>query len=106
MEFMPQMPYLLNAVGGLICPSGYKYIVQGHCSLIYWPEWALGNWILHDIIYHWGLLLEILTDNGPAFLKALACLEKYYHIKHIMISGYNSCANGLIEQSHFEVWEF
>ena len=39
---------------------GYKYIVQGRCSLIYWPEWAmlikenaaaLGKWILHDIIY-------------------------------------------------------
>ena len=40
--------------------SGYKYIVQGSCSLIYWPEWAMlikedaaaiGKWILHDIIY-------------------------------------------------------
>ena len=40
--------------------AGYKYIVQGRCSLIYWPEWnmltkengkSLGNWILRDIIY-------------------------------------------------------
>jgi hypothetical protein len=94
--------------------SGYKYIVQGRCSLIYWPEWAmltkenaaaLGKWILHDIIYRWGLLLEIVTDNGPAFLKALAWLEKHYHIKHIRISGYNSRANGLVERSHFEVRE-
>ena len=85
--------------------SGYKYIIQGHCSLIYWPEWAmllkentvaLGKWILHDIIYCWGLLLEIITDNGPAFLKALAYLEKHYHIKHIKISGYNSRANGIV----------
>ena len=94
--------------------SGYKYIVQGRCSLIYWPEWAmlraenaksLANWILHDIIYRWGLLLEIVTDNGPAFLKALKYLEKHYHIKHIRISGYNSRANGLVERSHFEVRE-
>ena len=94
--------------------SGYKFIVQGRCSLIYWPEWAmlikenaaaLGKWILHDIIYRWGLLLEIVTDNGPAFLKALAWLEKHYHIKHIRISGYNSRANGLVERSHFEVRE-
>ena len=58
--------------------SGYKFIVQGRCSLIYWPEWAmlikenaaaLGKWILHDIIYRWGLLLEIVTNNGPAFSK-------------------------------------
>ena len=94
--------------------SGYKYIVQGRCSLIYWPEWAmlqtenaksLARWILHDIIYRWGLLLEIVTDNGPAFLKALKYLEKHYHIKHIRISGYNSRANGLVERSHFEVRE-
>ena len=94
--------------------SGYKYIVQGRCSLIYWPEWAmlqsenaksLAKWILHDIIYRWGLLLEIVTDNGPAFLKALKYLEKHYHIKHIRISGYNSRANGLVERSHYEVRE-
>jgi hypothetical protein len=94
--------------------SGYKYIVQGRCSLIYWPEWAmlhsenaksLVKWILHDIIYRWGLLLEIVTDNGPAFLKALKYLEKHYHIRHIRISGYNSRANGLVERSHFEVRE-
>ena len=94
--------------------SGYKYIVQGRCSLTYWPEWAmlqkengasLGKWILHDIIYRWGLLIEIVTDNGPAFLQALKWLEKHYHIKHIRISGYNSRANGLVERSHFEVRE-
>src|SRR5271156_331349 len=94
--------------------SGYKYIVQGRCSLIYWPEWSmlaretgksLGRWILQDLIYRWGLLLEIVMDNGPAFLKALAWLEKHYHIKHIRILGYNSRANGLVERSHFEVRE-
>ena len=94
--------------------SGYKYIVQGRCSLIYWPEWAmlqaenaksLARWILQDIIYRWGLLLEIVTDNGPAFLKAMKYLEKHYHIRHIRISGYNSRANGLVERSHFEVRE-
>ena len=86
--------------------SGYKYITQGQCSLVYWPEWtmirkenskSLGQWILQDIIYRWGLLLEIVMDNGPAFLKALAYLKKYYHIKHIRISGYNSRANSLVE---------
>ena len=94
--------------------SSYKYIVQGRCSLIYWPEWAmlitenaksLARWILHDIIYRWGLLLVIVTDNGPAFLKALKHLEEHYHIKHIRISGYNSRANRLVERSRFEVRE-
>jgi hypothetical protein len=66
---------------------------------------SLGNWILQDIIYRWGLICEIVTDNGPAFLKALAYLEKHYHIKHIQISGYNSQANGLVEQLHFNIQE-
>ena len=94
--------------------SGYKYIIQSCCSLSYWLEWAmlakentvtLGKWILHDIIYCWGLLLEIITNNGPAFLKALAYLERHYHIKHIRISSYNSHANSIVERSHFKVRE-
>jgi hypothetical protein len=69
--------------------SGYKFIVQGHCSLVYWLEWiqlwkefakAIGLWILHDIIYRWGMILEMVTDNGPIFLAALCWLEKHYHI--------------------------
>jgi hypothetical protein len=94
--------------------SGYKFIVQGCCSLIYWPEWimlqaenakAIGKWILNDIIYRWGLLLEIVMDNGPAFLATLCWLEKHYHITHIRISRYNFRANGLVKHSHFEVRE-
>ena len=82
--------------------SGFKYIVQGRCSLTHWPEWemlrketskSLAMFILRDIIQRWGTLSEIVTDNGPPFIKALAYLAKHYHIKHIRISGYNSRAN-------------
>jgi Integrase zinc binding domain/RNase H-like domain found in reverse transcriptase len=92
--------------------SGYKYIVQGRCSLTHWPEWemlrtetakTLGRFILYNIIQRWGTLLEIVTDNGSAFLKALEYLAKKYNIKHIRISGYNSRANGIVERSHFDV---
>lgn len=96
-----------------LTPSGgYKYIVQGRCSLSHWPEWemlrtetakTLANFILHNIIYRWGTLLEIVTDNGTAFIKAVDYLAKKYHIKHIRISGYNSKANGIVERSHFDV---
>ena len=77
--------------------NGYKYIVQGWCLLIHYLEWtqlkkesakAIGLWILHDIIYRWGCLLLIVTDNGPAFVAAINWLEKHYRIKHIQISGY------------------
>ena len=93
--------------------SGYKYIIQGRCSLTHWPEWkmlckesakSLATFILHNIINHWGtLLLEIITDNGAPFVKALDYLAKHYHLQHIRISGYNSRANGIVERSHFDV---
>jgi hypothetical protein len=63
----------------------------------------LGDWLFEDIMCHWGTISEIITDNGPAFVKALEYLSKKYHIHHIRISGYNSRANGIVEQSHFDV---
>ena len=92
--------------------SGYKYIVQARCSLTHWPEWemlrkesakSLATFILHNIIYRWGTLLEIVSDNGAPFVKALGYLAKHYHLTHIRISGYNSRANGIVERSHFDV---
>ena len=96
-----------------LTPSGgYKYIVQARCSLTHWPEWemlrketakSIATFILRNIIYRWGTLLEIVTDNGAPFVKALSYLAKHYHLTHIRISGYNSRANGLVERSHFDV---
>jgi hypothetical protein len=94
--------------------GGFKYIVHGRCSLVRYPEFrmlrretasAIGDWIFQDLICRWGTLVEIVTDNGTPFLKALAYLESKYHIHHIRISGYNSRANGLIERPHFDVRE-
>ena len=85
---------------------GKKYIVQGCCSLCTWPEFhalvkenatVLGDWMFQDLIYRWGALYEIVTDNGKPFIKALAYLSKHYHINHIHISGYNSHTNGIVE---------
>jgi hypothetical protein len=94
-------------------PSGaYKYIVQARCSLSYYPEFrmlraetarTLGDWIYEDILCRWGSLHEIVTDNGPAFLKAMEYLSKHNHLNHIRISGYNSRTNGTVERSHFDV---
>ena len=96
----------------LMPSSGYKYIIQGRCSLTHWPEWEmlrkesaklLTTFILHNIIYNWGTLLEIITDNGAPFIKALDYLAKHYHLRHIRILGYNSHMNGIVERSHFDV---
>ena len=92
--------------------NGYKYIVQGRCSLLHYVEFrqlrvetavTLGEWMFEDILCRWGAISEIVTDNGPQFIKALEYLRKKYHIHHIRISGYNSRANGIVERSHFDV---
>jgi hypothetical protein len=92
--------------------GAYKYIVQAHCSLSYYPKFrmlraetarTLGDWIYEDILCQWGSLCEIVTGNGPAFLKAMEYLSKCYHLNYICISGYNSHANGTVERSHFDV---
>ena len=96
----------------LTTSGGYKYIVQARCSLTHWPEWemlrketakTIAHFILQNLIYRWGTLLEIVTDNGAPFVKALGYLSQHYHITHVRISGYNSRANGLVERSHFDV---
>ena len=51
------------------------------------------------------MLCEIVTDNSLAFIKVLGYLAKHYYIHYICISGYNSCANGIAEQAHFNVWQ-
>ena len=64
---------------------------------------AIGDWIFEDILCRWGALAEIVTDNGPAFVKAVGYLAKRYKVQHIRISGYNSRANGIVERTHFDV---
>jgi len=64
---------------------------------------SIGEWLLKCFIYRWGTLVEIVSDNGAPFVKAIGYLSKRYHINHIRISGYNSRANGLVERSHFDV---
>jgi len=92
--------------------GGFKYIVQGRCSLTGWPEFrklrkenakSIGDWIFEDVLCRWGSLREIITDNGTPFIKALEYLADKYKITHIRVSGYNHRANGLVERSHFDV---
>ena len=35
--------------------------------------------------------------------KVLAYLERWYHVRHIYILGYNSRANSITEHVHFDV---
>jgi hypothetical protein len=94
--------------------SRYRYIIQAHCLLSLYPEhWKLhkenrstiGMCIFEEILCHWGVLEEIVTDNSPAFMEALNWLAEQYGIYHIHISPYNSQANRISECHHLDVWE-
>jgi transposase InsO family protein len=89
--------------------NGFRYLVQGRCSLTWWAEFKtlktenaeeLGRHLFDDYLCRWGAITEIVTDNGPAWIKALKWLTKRYNIHHIRISPYNSQANGLVERAH------
>ena len=96
----------------LLKSGSFKYLVQGHCSLTHFPEYrslctetgkTIGNWIFKDILRWWGTLCEIITDNGPGFIKVLRYLAKRYHIHHIHISRYNSHDNSIVKWVHFNM---
>ena len=56
-----------------------------------------------DIIYHWGCLVEIITNNGGPYRSAVAWLEQKCGIKGIRILSYNSKANRKIERLHWDM---
>jgi len=85
---------------------GFCYIVQAQCSLTTWPEWrtlqtetghTLGTFIFEEILYRWGAVEQIVTDNGTAYIVALDWLSSRYGICHIHILAYNLRANGIVE---------
>ena len=45
----------------------------------------------------------IVTDNGESFKAALKWIEAKWGIKHILISPYNSRANGTVERPHWDL---
>lgn len=92
----------------LLASNGYKYIIQARCSLIGYPEWeklrtemarTVGAFMF-DIMVRYGVVEEIVMDNGSVMVAAVEWLTKSYGITHIRISPYNSQANGIVETAH------
>ena len=93
----------------MLYAGGFRYITQVWCSLTAWPEWhalrvetgkTIGTFIFEEILYRWGTVEEIVTDNGTAYVLALDWLKDKYGIRHIRISAYNSQVNGIVERQH------
>ncbi|KAJ7462496.1 hypothetical protein FB451DRAFT_1180789 [Mycena latifolia] len=85
------------------CKGGYVLVPRAsHGSE---DAYALGCFIFQEILCRLGAIAEIMTDSGSAWVKAVDWLLKEYHINHIRIYGYSSCANRPIKWPHFDVQE-
>jgi hypothetical protein len=94
--------------------QGFRYICQGRCSLSAYAEWemwrketgtAVRKFIFNQVLCRWGVVAEIVTDNGAPIVAGLDWLVKKYGITHIRVSPYNKQANGIVERSHLTIRE-
>lgn len=114
MTHTPSLFQTLHADSMIMSPPSNKcsYIAHGRDHLSIWVEGralqretgrTLGQWLWEDIICRWAGLVEIVTDNGPAYRLALKWLSEKYGITNIKISPYNSKANGKVERMHWDL---
>jgi transposase InsO family protein len=65
----------------------------------------VAQFFLEDIIYQYGYIGLIITDNGPECKGAFEELTRRFGIPHAKIMPYNSKANGVVERGHFIIRE-
>jgi len=63
------------------------------------------RFFLKRIILRYGIVQEVVTDNGPSFGQEFTDLLAMYGIRHIKISAYNSQSNGVVERGHYNIRE-
>lgn len=93
---------------------GHKYIVAARDDLSRAAEGralrdtkarTLARFFWEEILCRYGMVGQVVTDNGPEVLEAFTELMRRYGIPHIKISPYNSKANGVVERGHFTIRE-
>ena len=91
--------------------KGYTYLVQARCSLSSYAEYEalrsengknVANFIFKSIVCRWGTPIDLITDNGTAYIAAAKILGDQ-GVNFIRISPYNSRANGPVERRHRDV---
>jgi transposase InsO family protein len=93
---------------------GYRYIVAARDDLSRATEGralkkatakALARFFWEQIYCRYGVVIQVVTDNGPEVKGAFKILLKRLKIPQIKISPYNSKANGVVERGHFIIRE-
>jgi hypothetical protein len=65
----------------------------------------LAAFFKEQILYRYGAIREVVTDNGPSLHGAFERLAKEFNVNQIKISPYNPQANGVVERAHFVIRE-
>ena len=66
---------------------------------------ALASFFMEQIIFCYGTVGEVVTDNRPSLRGEFSWIVNKYNIHQIKISPYNSQANGVVEHGHFTIQE-
>ena len=66
---------------------------------------ALASFFLEQVIFRYGTVGEVVTDNGPSLAGEFARMVNQHNIHQIKISPYNSQANGVVERGHYTIRE-
>src|SRR6266481_2154235 len=94
--------------------QGYRYIIAARDDLSGAAEgWKLkqatartvSQFIFEELLCRYGVISEIVTDNGTEVRGATEELLQCHGIPHIHISPYNSQANGVVERGHYTIRE-
>jgi len=62
---------------------------------------ALSSFFIEQVIFRYGTVGELVTDNGSALEGEFMKKVGKFNIHRIKISPYNSQANGVVERGHF-----
>jgi hypothetical protein len=66
---------------------------------------TVAQFIYECIILRWGVPLEVVVDGGPEFRGEVAKHLAHWGVRRVVISPYNSRANGVVEAGHVEIAE-
>ena len=61
----------------------------------------LAKFFQEEILYRYGAIGQVVTDNGPEVKGAFEILMKQFGIPQIRITPYNKHANGVVERGHY-----
>ena len=89
--------------------KGKKFLVVARCDLSGWVEaraltaatsTLVTKFLWEDVVCRHGVFGKLMVDSGAENKGLVKTFTEKYGIKRVVISAYNSKANGMIERGH------